>query len=224
MGFDPLHEMVLFYIETTCLALPATATHSSFIIKLYELSSVPPLQFWHVRGGKHDIWKGLHKKVRKEGWSSESRQDQEEGGELDSHEESDNHLRVQARSRRGRWNWTLKTTQERLTAGRWNWAQKVGQPFVSAVPQQLLCGHYPHDSTCTAVKTTISTVHKLLHTGKVSTFLTSLFWGWLMVSLVFTGWSTWTSYSLVPPPPHSPSLISLVASVDIKQHVYLGWS
>ena len=30
-----------------------------------------------------------------------SRRDQEEGGELDSHEELDNHLRVQARSRGG---------------------------------------------------------------------------------------------------------------------------
>ena len=32
----------------------------------------------------------------------ESRRDQEEGGELDSHEELDYHLRVQARSRGGR--------------------------------------------------------------------------------------------------------------------------
>ena len=37
-----------------------------------------------------------------------SRQDQEEGGELDSHEELDYHLRVQARSRGGRWSWAQK--------------------------------------------------------------------------------------------------------------------
>ena len=32
---------------------------------------------------------------------------------LDSHEELDNHLRVQARSRGGRWSWTLKRAQQR---------------------------------------------------------------------------------------------------------------
>ena len=44
---------------------------------------------------------------------TESRQDQEEGGELDSHDELDCHLRVQARPRGGRWCWTLKRAQER---------------------------------------------------------------------------------------------------------------
>ena len=47
----------------------------------------------------------------------ESRRDQEEGGDLDSHEELDNHLRVQARPRRGRRCWTLKRARERSRAG-----------------------------------------------------------------------------------------------------------
>ena len=32
----------------------------------------------------------------------------------------------QARSRGGRWSWTLKLAQKRSWAGRWNWAAKVG--------------------------------------------------------------------------------------------------
>ena len=44
------------------------------------------------------------------------RRDQEEGGELYSHEELDYHLRVQARSRGERWCWTLKRAQERSRA------------------------------------------------------------------------------------------------------------
>ena len=90
-----------------------------------------------------------------------SRRDQEEGGELDSHEELNNHLRVQARSTGGRWAglsvscrvgqsfadpgetkrrqwcWTLKRARERSRAGSWSWAQKVGQLFASVVSQQL---------------------------------------------------------------------------------------
>ena len=79
---------------------------------------------------------------------AESRRDQEEGGELDSQEarlsfagpgeikrrevswtlrkKLDFYLRVPARSRRGRWCWTLKLAQKRSRAGRWSWAQKVG--------------------------------------------------------------------------------------------------
>ena len=50
--------------------------------------------------------------------------------ELDSHEELDNHLLAQARSR----------------GGRWSWALKVGQPFASVVSQQLLYGNCLRDS------------------------------------------------------------------------------
>ena len=37
----------------------------------------------------------------------------------------DCHLRVQARSRGGRWCWTLKRAQQSSRAGRWSCAQKV---------------------------------------------------------------------------------------------------
>ena len=61
---------------------------------------------------------------------SESRQDQEEGSELDSHEE----VRRFCGSRRdhwrgGRWCWTLKLAQKRSWAGRWSWTLKVGLLF-----------------------------------------------------------------------------------------------
>ena len=75
-----------------------------------------------------------------------SRRDQEEGGELDSHEEV-THLRVQARQRGGRWCWTLKIAQKRSRAGRWpepgsaSWTS-----FASVVSQQLRYGHCLCDS------------------------------------------------------------------------------
>ena len=40
--------------------------------------------------------------------------------------ELDFYLLAQARSRGGRWSWTLKKAQKRSRAGRWSWAQKVG--------------------------------------------------------------------------------------------------
>ena len=89
--------------------------------------------------------------------------------ELDSDEELDNHLRVQARSRGGRWSWTLmkswtiifclsrrdqeegggagpsREPRNKSRAGRWSWVRKVGQRFASVVPRQLLYGHCPCD-------------------------------------------------------------------------------
>ena len=41
----------------------------------------------------------------------------------------DFHLRIQARSRGGRWYWIRKRAQERSRAGMWSWAQKVGLIF-----------------------------------------------------------------------------------------------
>ena len=76
----------------------------------------------------------------------------------------------------------------------------------------------------TTVETAFSKVHKLLGTGGVPTSLTALFWRWPAVSLVFAGRGTWTSYSslhspLAPHPhPLSPSLISLMVSMDVKRH------
>ena len=75
----------------------------------------------------------------------------------------------------------------------------------------------------TADETAISEVYKLLRSGGVPTSLTSLLWRWLTVSSVFTARSARTNYSCLSPPPSplSPSLISLMVSVDLKHHVYL---
>ena len=53
--------------------------------------------------------------------------------------------------------------------------------------------------------------------------LTLLFWQWLMVSSVFVGRSASDELFICtrPPPPLSPSLISLRVSVDVKDHDYV---
>ena len=52
----------------------------------------------------------------------------------------------QARSRGGRWSWTLKLAQKRSGAGRWSWAAKVGLLSLRVVPQQQCNGHCLCDS------------------------------------------------------------------------------
>ena len=52
----------------------------------------------------------------------------------------------QARSRGGKWSWTLMLAQKRSRAGRWSWAAKVGLLSLQAVPQQQCNGHCPCDS------------------------------------------------------------------------------
>ena len=47
----------------------------------------------------------------------------------------------------------------------------------------------------TAGETANTEVDKLLGTGEVPTSLTLLFWRWLTISTVFTGWSAGTIYS-----------------------------
>ena len=81
----------------------------------------------------------------------------------------------------------------------------------------------------------------LIRTGGVTTSLTLLYWRWLMVSSVFAGQCARTSYSALPvlsvslslsvclslPSPllpFSPSVISLMVSVDVKHLVYFLFS
>ena len=85
--------------------------------------------------------------------TTESGRDQEEGGELDSHEVLYYHLRVQARSRKGRRCWTLKKAQERSRGGRWSWAQKVGL----LLPQLFLNSSATDIVLVTLPRTTVET-------------------------------------------------------------------
>ena len=47
----------------------------------------------------------------------------------------------QARSRSGRWSWTLKLAQKRSCAGSWSWASEVGLLSLQVVPRQQCNGH-----------------------------------------------------------------------------------
>ena len=173
----------------------------------------------------------------------ESRWDQEEGGELDSHEEVrlsfvgpgeikrrevswtltkklDFHLWVQARSRRGRWCWTLKRARKRSVAGRWSWAQKVGLLLLQFVPQQLCYGHCPRDCSTQQLK-------QQLH----STLVSVQWWGFHCLNIVVVlavvhgllsllGQNAHSSHSLSPPPPPIPNIvIRFMVSVDVKHHI-----
>ena len=55
-------------------------------------------------------------------------------------------LRVQARSRGGRWCWTLKKAQKRSRAGGGAGLRKLDSSFASVIPQQQCYGHCPCDS------------------------------------------------------------------------------
>ena len=75
-----------------------------------------------------------------DGPNTESRQDHEEGGELDSHKEVKTILRVQARSRGGRWCWTQVSPEEikgrEVELGSESWTS-----FASVVTQQQCYRH-----------------------------------------------------------------------------------
>ena len=126
--------------------------------------------------------------------------------------ELDFYLRGQARSRGGRWSWTLKRAQKRSRAGRWSWAQKVG----------LLLLHLFLNSSATDIA-----LVNLLRTavGIATAWYTIvtrghclLFWRRSTTSSVFRIGARGRAFTLSP---LSPSLISHLASVDVKQNVYL---
>ena len=101
--------------------------------------------------------------------------------ELGSHRELDNHLRVQVRSRGGRWSWTLKRAQERSRTGRWSWVPiELNNPLLHLFLNSCFSDIVFVTLLRTSVETAISEVHKLLCTGGVPTSL--LFWRWLTVS------------------------------------------
>ena len=102
--------------------------------------------------------------------------------------------RVQARSRGGRWCWTLKRAQRRSRAERWSWAQKDGQPFSASVVPQQLCydGYCPCDSICSAQR-----LKQQLRSTRIATQ-----WGGphRIKIVVVLSWNARTSHSHSPPP------------------------
>ena len=128
------------------------------------------------------------------------------------------------RSRGGRWSWTFKFAQKRSWVGRWSWAAKVGLLSLRIVAQQQCNGHCPCDSAqARHLKQQLRSA-QVAGQWRGDTALTlPLFW---RRSTVFFGrYPRSTLHSFVPPPPPppprpspSPSLISHLASVDVKQN------
>ena len=139
------------------------------------------------------------------------------------------HTGFQARSRGGRWSWTLKLAQKRSWAGRWSWAVKVGLLSLRVAPQQQCNGHCPCDSA----------QHCSWNSNSPTARCTSrceMAWGHrfnnntsIVLAAVHGLSGLFRVVCVVKPslsrllPPLSPSLISNLASVDVKQpgHVWL---
>ena len=133
--------------------------------------------------------------------------------------------RFQARSRDlrgGRWSWTFKFAQKRSWVGRWSWAEQVG-PFllrvVQVVHQQQCNGHCLCDSVqAEQLKEQLRSAQVAV--ARPDTALTlPLFWRRAVHGLsgLFRAVSAVEPSLCRPLPTLSPSLISHLASVDLKQ-------
>ena len=113
----------------------------------------------------------------------------------------------QKRSWGGRWSWTLKLDQKRSWGGRWSWAAKVGLLPLRVVPQQQCDGHCLCDSAQTRqLKQQLSRSALVAGQWRGDITLTfPLFWRRSTVSPVFFGRYPRSSLnSLVPSPPPPP--------------------
>ena len=126
------------------------------------------------------------------------------------------------RSRGGRWSWTFKLAQKRSGVGRWSWAAKIGLFSLRVVAQQQCNGDYPCDSALAQQLKQQLRSAQVAGQWRGDTALTlPLFWRRSTVSPVFFGRyprSSLHCFVPPPPPPPSPSLISHLASVDVKQN------
>ena len=123
----------------------------------------------------------------------------------------------QARSRSGRWSWTLKLAQKRPCAGSWSWASEVGLLSLQVVPRQQCNGHCLCDCPPQQLKQPLRGALVAARQWRRDTALTlPLFW-----RRSFSGGIRGRAFTLSssPPPPTPPqSLISILASVDVKQN------
>ena len=121
---------------------------------------------------------------------------------------SNTHSGFQARSRGGRWSWTLTLTQKRPRAGRWSWAAKVGLLSLRVVPQ-----HCPSDSAQHGSWNRNCAVHKSLRNGEGTPPLHFYCSGGGPRSLrSFSGGIRGRAFTLSspPPPPPPPPATSLL--------------
>ena len=130
------------------------------------------------------------------------------------------------RSREGRWSWTFKLAQKRSWVGRWSWAAKVGLLSLRLVPQQQCNRHCPCDSA--QARQLRSALAAGQWRGDTALTLTSIVLAAVhCLSGLFQAVSAIEPSLFVPPPPPpppppAPSLISHLASVDVKQNGPLG--
>ena len=129
-------------------------------------------------------------------------------------------FRVQARSRGGRWCWTLKSAQKRSRAGRWGWAQKVGLLLLRLFLNSGAADIVLVTRSSTAVERAIAQCTSRWamargHRLNISIVLAAVHAGSLQS---FSGGIRGRTFTLSSSFPLSPSLISNLASVDVKQH------
>ena len=123
------------------------------------------------------------------------------------------------RSRGGRWSWTLKLAQKRPWTGRWSWAAKVGLFFASGCSltavQRTLSLWLPS----TAVETVTAQCTSRCAMARGHRLNTSIVLAAVhYLSGLFRAVSAVELSLSRPLTPLSPSLISSLASVDVKQY------
>ena len=109
---------------------------------------------------------------------------------------------------------------KRPWVGRWSWAAKVGLLSLRVVPQQQCNGHCPCDSAqARQLKQQLRSALVAAQWRGDTALTLPLFWRRSTASPVFFGRYPRSSLrSFVPFPLLSPSLISHLASVDVKQN------
>ena len=96
--------------------------------------------------------------------------------------------------------------------------------FASVVPQQLCYGHCHYNCSAQQLKEQLRSALAATQWRGDTTLTFLLLWRRYTASSVFRVGARGRAFTLSPlppPPPPSPSLISHLASVDVKQNVYL---
>ena len=116
------------------------------------------------------------------------------------------------------------SAQKRSWAGRWSWAAKVGPLSLQVVPQQRCSRHCCCDCPSMAVETAVAQCTSRWAMARGHRLNTSVVLAAVHgLSGLFQAVSTVEPSRFRPLPTLSPSLISILASVDVKQNG-LVWS
>ena len=123
--------------------------------------------------------------------------------------------------RGGRWSWTFKLAQKRSWVGRWSWAEQVGRLLlrvVQVVRQQQCNGHCLCDCPSTSGETAVAQCTSRWAMARGHRLNTSIVLAAVHgLSGLFRAVSAVEPSLCRPLPTLSPSLISHLASMDVKQ-------